>query len=380
MTDLKKLDVSLTKHGAHKIALLLRKYDKDEILNHIFGQEPGINIELAQAKKNLSVGRGNIVPELWNTARSMGPRAIDALVLTAIIFSHHKLIDAMASGKTAPFRGRITRSKQLDGKAYTNFAHTLEELGYSTFHSAESVAYDLQPLFDIAGLNGLVLDLLTLKTRAAGWNGRGDVVDEFISNGLHAALALSPDQFSSWLRKGRLVAEHAVLEDPSFFSGADEVSRATPFKFVPGHNPRKTGKVGVSVAAGEITASLLHNEMQTALFKKLAKQYGKECVGTEVPTGQGTAIDLVVKTNSFCWFYEIKIADSVRACIRQAIPQLLEYAYWGGETAVAHKLIVIAGFPLTAQAEQYLKLLRKRFKLPLYYERLILPSLDPRSR
>jgi hypothetical protein len=29
---LSRLNVSLTKHGAHKVALLLRKYGKDEVL------------------------------------------------------------------------------------------------------------------------------------------------------------------------------------------------------------------------------------------------------------------------------------------------------------------------------------------------------------
>ena len=61
MLDLGRLSVSLTKHGAHKLALLLAKYDKDDILNRLWDEEPGINIETAQAKKNLSVNSSGVV-------------------------------------------------------------------------------------------------------------------------------------------------------------------------------------------------------------------------------------------------------------------------------------------------------------------------------
>lgn len=36
-----RLNVSLTKHGAHKVALLLRKYGKDDVLDHAEGKERG---------------------------------------------------------------------------------------------------------------------------------------------------------------------------------------------------------------------------------------------------------------------------------------------------------------------------------------------------
>lgn len=92
MTNLSKLNVSLTKHGAHKIALLLAKYDKDEVLNHLWGTDEGINIESAQAHKNLSVTAAGKVPDVWNKAREQGEETINALVLIAIIFSHNALI------------------------------------------------------------------------------------------------------------------------------------------------------------------------------------------------------------------------------------------------------------------------------------------------
>jgi len=117
MTELSKLDVSLTKFGAHKVAILLRKYDKDEVLAHLEGSEPGVNIELAQTKKNLSASGIGGVPELWNEARQRGSETIDALVLVAIILSHHQLIEAVkCSTAKSGFAGTVNRGQVIDGK------------------------------------------------------------------------------------------------------------------------------------------------------------------------------------------------------------------------------------------------------------------------
>jgi len=123
--NLQKLHVSLTKHGAHKIALLLRDEAPDQVLDHVGGSHAGVNIDRGQAEKNLSATKGR-VPALWNTVRNLGQEAINGLVLIAIIFSHHELIRAMAEGHTGSFRGVVVRGRVIDGKAYTNFAHTLE--------------------------------------------------------------------------------------------------------------------------------------------------------------------------------------------------------------------------------------------------------------
>lgn len=368
MLRLGKLNVSLTKHGAHKIAVLLRKNDKDHILDHLSELEPGVNIDIAQARKNLSVGPGDAVPELWNTVRRMGPSAIDALVLIAIIFSHHALISAMIAGRTGPFSGTIQRNTFRGEKEFTNFAHTLEQLGFSTEHDFARVSYDLKPLFKIKGLEIVAAQLLTLKLKTAGWNGKGNIVDELIANNFHQVLAISETQLRSWIRKGDLTNDRLAIENPDFFSGADEPIIEGKFKFRPGHKPRKPGSTLMTGAKQDATVEFRHNKLQTSLYSSLLSQFGKDCVGTEVPTGQGTSIDIVVETPRFRWFYEIKVADSVKACIRQAIPQLLEYAYWQCDHAVADKLIIVAPLEITAGAERYLAFLRKQFRLPISYQ------------
>ena len=71
-TDLKKLIVSLTKHGAHKIAFLLQKFDKDDILNHLSGDYMDINIDPAQTRGILSINQAGIAPDLWNEIKKYG--------------------------------------------------------------------------------------------------------------------------------------------------------------------------------------------------------------------------------------------------------------------------------------------------------------------
>lgn len=367
---LSRLNVSLTKHGAHKIALLLRKHSKDEVLGRADGKEPGINIDVAQARKNLSVGPGDRVPAVWNRVRPLGPSAIDALVLIAIIFSHHDLMAAMARGRAGPFRGRVLRGEVLDGKAFTNLKHTLVELGFSLTEAVDEVTFDLRPLFGITGLAPLALEVLKLKLRDAGWDESTDAIDEMVGNGFNESLAVTPPQFESWLRTGDASAASGASKDAKFFAGEDEDEGVVPgaFVFKPGHNPRKTGTVPVAASPAERRAQLRHNELQTALHAQLVKQYGEKRVGTEVATGLGTSLDAVVCQGKKYWFYEIKIANSLRACLRQAIPQLLEYAYWRCDDSMIERLIVVGTFRITPAADAYLGYLRKRFGIPIYYE------------
>lgn len=373
MLDLGRLSTSLTKHGAHKIALLLAKYDKDNILNRLSGVEPGINIEAVQARKNLSATTSGVVPEVWNKARAAGSESVGALVFVGIVFSHHKLIEAMRAGRIAPMRGKIENGKVLSGKDFTNFAHTIEELGYRVSHTPGQVTYNLSKLFEIPGLNKLALELIALKFKAAGWDGKKSVVDELIDNKLNEVFSITAEQFENWLATGDMDAIGDSLEDETFFlDSTDDTGVQPPFVFAPGHTPKKTGIVDIATPKKGGKAELLHNELQTALYNALAKVHGMTCVGTELGTGHGTSIDLVVKTDKFCWFYEIKVGKSVKACIRQAIPQLLEYAYWRKDNEVADRLYIVTKFKLTKDAENFLDLLRTRFNLPLHYEQITL--------
>jgi hypothetical protein len=378
MTDLSRLTVSLTKHGAHKLAILLPQYGASDVLDHLWGSVAGVKIEGAQARKNLST-EGDIVPAVWDKACLLGQDAVNALVLIGIIFSHHNLIRAMkrSAHATRPFRGTIVRGVHLRDKAYTNFAHILEELGYSTEHTDQKVSYDLEPIFGIKRLNLLVVELLELKLKAARWSRSNTVIDELLSHHFHEVFSISEEKFKSWLLWGTLTVpmlDDVITGDDQLFfeTGTDLPSEGKGFVFSSGHNTKKIGKVHISLGKKKhTTAELLHNKMQNKLYAELANVYGEANVGTEVATGADTFIDLVLRVSEErYWFYEIKTAETVKGCIRQAIPQLLEYAYWEGDTKRAERLIIVGAAPATEEAMCYLELLRQSFGLPIYYEHL----------
>lgn len=371
MTKLNTLRVSLTKHGAHKVATLLLHFDKDLVLSKVSDGALGININEVQARKILSAGADNSVPEVWNKVRLLGKPYIDSLVFVAIVFSHIELIKVMQQATKRPYKGTIQRSDCPDGKSFTNFACVVEELGFSTDHSVGHVSYDLSHLFDLPGFGPLVKDVLGRKLKSAGWSGLNTVEDECIHHRFHEVFGISDKEFSDWLSSS---SEDDLLEDHDFFTGGDGAISGGIFKFIAGHNSKKTGSVVVKAGKPK-RANLLHNNIQNEFYKRLCAEFGPENVGTEVPTGEGTSIDIVVQIEGACTFYEIKTAETLKGCIRQAIPQLLEYAYWGGAGARADRLVIVSTHPITPEAESYISFLRATFTLPLEYQQFSLASM-----
>ena len=119
----------------------------------------------------------------------------------------------------------------------------------------------------------------------------------------------------------------------------------------------------------QLDVSLRHNELQEALHRRLTSEYGRDNVGTENSSGVGTRVDVIVRLNGEYWFYEIKTAQSPRACLREAMGQLLEYAFGPG-AQVASRLIVVGETALDKEGSEYLRCLKERFSLPIEYEQV----------
>lgn len=115
--------------------------------------------------------------------------------------------------------------------------------------------------------------------------------------------------------------------------------------------------------------NLRHNVLQKELHDQLAEVYGSENVGTETVCSTGK-IDVVRKGDEL-WFYEIKTANTVKTCFRQALGQLLEYSYWPSNEAPT-RLIVVGEAILDKEGKRFLKTLQKQFSLPIEYEQLII--------
>jgi hypothetical protein len=150
--------------------------------------------------------------------------------------------------------------------------------------------------------------------------------------------------------------------------GVVSVPLETQFTFRPGCRPKKRSAV-VRESHEQIERELWHGELQETLHRRLARQFGRENVGTENPAKNGTSIDLVVRHHNGYWFYEIKTAASARACIREALGQILEYAFWPGAQD-ALRLIIAGPRQIDKSGKEYLRILRRRFRLPIEYEQL----------
>lgn len=148
---------------------------------------------------------------------------------------------------------------------------------------------------------------------------------------------------------------------------------AEPFRFTPGLTERKRSAV-MSRIPREVNMDLRHTQIQEALYARLVAEFGADNVSGEQGSGAGTFVDMALRHGrDTYWFYEIKTAYSARACIREALGQLLEYAYWPGSPTV-ERLIIVGEAPLDADATAYLAQLRQRFGLPLEYEQLSLTA------
>jgi hypothetical protein len=127
---------------------------------------------------------------------------------------------------------------------------------------------------------------------------------------------------------------------------------------------KTTGWIAATYKARILNIRLRHNEIQNRLRLKLRKG-GLALVMLEAKIGQ-RSIDLVTKHGDDLWFWEIKTSDSVRQCLREAIGQLLEYAFWPGATRPA-KLIVVGERPPTPDSAAYVATLNMHLPVQLEY-------------
>jgi hypothetical protein len=161
----------------------------------------------------------------------------------------------------------------------------------------------------------------------------------------------------------RLLPLYAYVESEGTRRGPRE---ATTFKpgcpeFVATATALIRGRVG------EI--ALRHKVLQRALYDCLSAEYGAENVAIEYDLDLGVRVDAAVRQGPGLAFYELKVAPSIQPCVRLALGQLLEYAHWPSDVRAA-ELIVVGEAPPDDDARAYLRLLRDRVTLPVWYRQI----------
>jgi hypothetical protein len=115
----------------------------------------------------------------------------------------------------------------------------------------------------------------------------------------------------------------------------------------------------------EIDIDIRHSKIQEKLVGELYSKFGNKNVSLEHPIN-GNKIDVVVNDNGMNYFYEIKTAPTARDCIRQALGQIIDYAYWPGQKN-AEKLFIVGENEIDKKTENYINFLKERFDLCLEY-------------
>ncbi len=208
------LKVSLTKNGYFKVAEVIKKHPRNEILDNIEGIYEGINIEAAQIKGMLSYNETmQEFPDVWDEVRSFGDKAVEALVFISIIYSHKTLIEVLSKSKLSEMRGCLKRD-DLAEKAYTNLVHSMHKQGMCPLNQgAHETYYDVSPLF-LLEIGPLVKKIIGYKLQKTGW--QNPAQDDYFSRdfyeqckyyGFHDVLGISMEQFTQWLEGGEVKKE-----------------------------------------------------------------------------------------------------------------------------------------------------------------------------
>ena len=165
MVELDNLRVSLTKNGYLKIAKVVSSHGSTEMLEHVRGSHPGVNLERSQVSNVLCADPfTGMVPAFWDEVRRHDQATIEAFTFIAIVFSHERLIHAFVEGGDGAARGTLFRA-DMSEKEFTNLQFAMATVGLCDYRrGADQVTYDMTGLFaKLRSVGGLVGQLLRAK-------------------------------------------------------------------------------------------------------------------------------------------------------------------------------------------------------------------------
>ncbi len=127
--------------------------------------------------------------------------------------------------------------------------------------------------------------------------------------------------------------------------------------------PKKNRTTKKATQAGPV--DLLHNKLQEELAALLAKKYGLSNVEVEA-----NHVNITVNAKSSRYLIELKTTPNPRLAIREALGQLLEYAYYHGHTGVS-ELVVVAPASIDDETSRYLSTLNSKSSFSISYKSFV---------
>ncbi|MDR3606817.1 MAG: hypothetical protein P4M08_05470, partial [Oligoflexia bacterium] len=115
----------------------------------------------------------------------------------------------------------------------------------------------------------------------------------------------------------------------------------------------------------------VHNHLQNKIFELLRQRFGVDKVLME-----DNFVDIKVIKPGKVVYLEIKTDPTPRKAIRQALGQLMDYAFFASPTRELVQLIVVAPGELRPTDENYVQRLTQEFKIPISYRQFTLESRE----
>jgi len=115
------------------------------------------------------------------------------------------------------------------------------------------------------------------------------------------------------------------------------------------------------------TTTHIHQVIQNRLYDYLCENLGEENVGCHLIIGSKEADVVVQKGKSFD-IYEIKTSECPRECIKQALGQLLDYAYYEPHLRDSSSTLWVVGKNEADDSDyEYLDQLKEKHHIPIDY-------------
>ena len=163
------------------------------------------------------------------------------------------------------------------------------------------------------------------------------------------------------------IYKYCVLKMP-FDSVQCKIAEKRNFKFEFGRSKKSINDRFSKHQKKLVQSKATHNRIQEALYEKFVEEYGGNRVGMERGTGLSTRIDISVNSKDGIILYEVKTYSSVSYSIREAIGQLLEYAYYPNPVKNLKEMIIVTDLPIEPLDAEYLKYLRKLTSLKIFHQ------------
>lgn len=119
----------------------------------------------------------------------------------------------------------------------------------------------------------------------------------------------------------------------------------------------------------ETEITVIHEQIKEQLIEELKRDKNLEIVSENV-VNKINYIDIATKDkNGIITFYEIKTNSDARLCVRQALGQLMEYAFFP-KVRNAQKIVVVGTGSRTPEIEEYISELNSNFGIPVSYRQV----------